>query len=72
MLVYNSKKINFLVDVDTNNIEGIIENEYFQKTGKYVSQSQLKSWKYSLRKMRDVINTHEIPDEVGISVERVS
>lgn len=69
MLVYNSKKINFLVDVDTNNIEGIIENEYFQKTGKYVSQSQLKSWKYSLRKMRDVINTHEIPDEVGISVE---
>lgn len=52
-----------------NNIEKIILDVYFSKTGKRVGQSEQDSWRKSMRYMRDVLSDEAIPDLSGVSIE---
>lgn len=69
MIIYQSTKEDFLKDVLNNNIEKIILEVYFKKTGKSVGQSEQDSWKKSMRYMRDVLHDEEIPALSGVSIE---
>lgn len=69
MIIYQSTKESFLADVSTNNIENIINDLYFNKTGKHVGKSEHDSWKKSMRYMRDVLNDQEIPQDSGVTIE---
>jgi DUF2075 family protein len=69
MIIYQSTKENFIEDVVDNTIETNIINNFFQKTGKHVGQSEENSWRKSMRYMRDVLNDTEIPDDSGVTIE---
>lgn len=67
MIVYQSTKQNFILDVPQ--IEQIVSDKYFEKTGKHVGLPERNSWKKSLRYMRDVLLDDEIPADSGVAIE---
>jgi DUF2075 family protein len=69
MIVYQKTKEDFSNDVLTNNIEGIIKNEFKQKTGKDVASSEIYAFKNSLGYMDKVLYDTGIPEDCGISIE---
>ncbi|MFA5792707.1 MAG: DUF2075 domain-containing protein [Candidatus Gracilibacteria bacterium] len=69
MIIYQSTKEDFLKDVLVNDIEKIILDVYFKKTGKRVGLSEQNAWRKSMRYMRDVLHDEEIPALSGVSIE---
>lgn len=69
MIIYQSSKDVFLHDVESNYIEKIILECYYNKTGKIVGTSEQNSWKKSMRYMRDVLNDEGIPVDSGVTIE---
>lgn len=69
MIIYQSSKDVFLHDVESNYIEKIILECYYNKTGKIVGKSEQDSWKKSMRYMRDVLNDEGIPVDSGVTIE---
>lgn len=69
MIVYQATKHRFLDDNDNRNIEDVINAAYVQKTGRYASDAEFKSWAASLREMSRVLRDPQIPDDIGVGVE---
>lgn len=69
MIVYQATKSKFLDDNDNNQIESVVESAYLQKTGRYASQGEFKSWRHSLAAMARVLRDRDIPDDIGVGVE---
>lgn len=69
MIVYQATKHKFLDDNDNRNIEDVINTAYVQKTGRYATDAEFKSWAASLREMSRVLRDPQIPDDIGVGVE---
>ncbi|CAN7415638.1 DUF2075 domain-containing protein [Pseudoxanthomonas sp. LjRoot143] len=69
MIVYQATKTTFLDDNDNRNIEDVINAAYVQKTGRYASDAEFKSWAASLREMSRVLRDPQIPDDIGVGIE---
>lgn len=69
MIVYLSTKERFNDDVLSNRIEEKIHNSVKEALGKSVGNSELNSWKNSLRHMDTVLADPGIPQNCGVAVE---
>src|SRR5690606_6657128 len=69
VIVYQATKTTFLDDNDNRNIEDVINAAYVQKTGRYASEAEFKSWAGSLREMSRVLRDPQIPDDIGVGIE---
>lgn len=71
MIVYQSTKKGFLLDVSDNCIEDIIRDavEDRLKINIKVGSSEYNSWKNSMNPIYHVLNTDDIPNDAGVSIE---
>ena len=69
MIIYLEKKSTFRADVFANRIEDKVRDTLKAKAGKSVSESEIRSWKNSLRYMDAIVEDPEIPDDTGIAIE---
>lgn len=69
VIVYQATKTKFLDDNDNRSIEDVINSAYVQKTGRYASEAEFKSWAASLREMSRVLRDAQIPDDIGVGIE---
>lgn len=69
MIVYNANKTQFLNDVLTNDIEGIVLKNVKQKLNRGVGIAEIKSWAASLVYMDRIMQDQQIPDDCGIAIE---
>ena len=69
MLIYTADKSQFIKHCDYDDIAEIVENKYYEATGKHVSPNEIKSWKSSLQEFVKVIRPDDIPSDMGVAVE---
>jgi DUF2075 family protein len=69
MIVYNASKEQFLNDVLTNDIEGIVLQNVKRKLNRSTTVSEIKSWAASLVYMDRIMRDAEIPMDCGIAIE---
>jgi uncharacterized protein len=69
MLIYNFPKSQFLKDLDSDNIEDIIQDRFLNLLHKKIGKSEYMSWQNSLREMGAVVRLASIPDDAAISIE---
>ncbi len=69
MIIYQSTKQNFISDVNSKNIDNVIHEKYFNKTGHHVGKSEQDSWRRSMHYMKDVLNDDDIPEDAGVVIE---
>ncbi|WP_048440038.1 DNA/RNA helicase domain-containing protein [Caenimonas sp. SL110] len=69
MIIYQAQKKQFLQDVQTNDIEAVVLESYFKRTGGKVSRQEVKSWASSLVYMGRVLHDDSIPDDCGVAIE---
>jgi hypothetical protein len=69
MIVYLANKARFRDDILTNRIEEIVHEAFRSKLGKSVGESELSSWKHSLREMDRILEDAEIPANAGVAIE---
>ncbi|MGZ0710061.1 DNA/RNA helicase domain-containing protein [Coraliomargarita sp. W4R53] len=69
MIIYLEKKSTFRADVFANRIEDKVRDTLKAKAGKSVSESEINSWKNSLRYMDVIVEDPEIPEDTGIAIE---
>lgn len=69
MIIYQSTKGGFLDDVLSNDIQERISNELLTKTGKRVAESEIRSWKESMRFMGAILKDRGIPEDAGVAIE---
>lgn len=69
MIIYSGYKTQFQEDVLSNSIESVVLKKYREITGGSVGESEIGSWKNSLRFMDTILADPAIPDDVGICIE---
>ena len=69
MIIYQADKRQFLIDVGGNDIERIVLDSYFRRTGYQVSKQEIRSWASSLVYMGRVLYDDSIPDDCGVAIE---
>jgi uncharacterized protein len=69
MIVYQQKKSDFLNDVLSNDIDGIIESAYFKATGRHFAEAEKRSWRESMQRMNNVLLDEKIPADSGVTIE---
>jgi DUF2075 family protein len=69
MIVYSSTKTQFRSDVMTNNIGGIILQNFRARTGRSTGKSEVDSWISSLQYMDRILADEEIPGDAGVAIE---
>lgn len=69
MLIYNKPKSQFLEDIETNNIEDILQDNFLEILWKNVAQNEYISWQNSLKHMYFIVNNESIPNNATISLE---
>lgn len=69
MIVYNANKEQFLKDVNTNDIEGIVLQNVKRKLNRGVGVGEIRSWASSLVYMDRIMRDAEIPSDCGIAIE---
>lgn len=69
MLIYNFPKSQFLKDLDSDNIEDIIQDRFLNLLHRQIGRSEYMSWQNSLREMWAVVRLASIPDDASISIE---
>jgi DUF2075 family protein len=69
LIVYNANKTQFLNDVLTNDIEGIVLKNVKQKLNRGVGIAEIKSWAASLVYMDRIMQDQQIPDDCGVAIE---
>jgi uncharacterized protein len=69
MIIYQSNKKEFIEDIATDGIELRIQTLFKERTGKNITESQVKAWQKSLRYMRDVLLDPDIPPLAGVAIE---
>ena len=67
MIIYSSDKGGFLRDLP--NISDILKTNILTKLGEESSEGEIRSWKNSLSYMGNVLDTDDIPNDVGIALE---
>lgn len=69
MLVYSETKRIFLEDVRSNRIHTRILENMKKNLFHAAAQNEISSWRNSMHFMSDVLEDHDIPDDVTVSVE---
>lgn len=69
MIVYFSHKQGFLKDVDSNQIDKIVADNFLRLFSTNCNTREVLSWRNSLPYMANILRDVEIPDEVGVAVE---
>ena len=69
MIVYQSIKSKFLHDTDNCDIEDVVAAAYLARTGRYVPDAEMRSWRESLGQMAKVLRDEDMPDDMGVGVE---
>lgn len=69
MIIYEADKKQFLYHSDHDDIENIILASFKATTGRGVNNSEIRSWRESLRHVATLLRDDEIPDEMGVAVE---
>jgi DUF2075 family protein len=69
MLVYRANKSQFILDIQSNEIENIIENEVLRKLNRNSPRNEILSWKNSLDYMFRVLVDKDIPETAGVAIE---
>lgn len=69
MIVYSANKTQFLNDVLTNDIEGIVLKSVKQKLNRGVGIAEIRSWAASLAYMDRIMQDQEIPIDCGVAIE---
>lgn len=69
MLVYNSTKAEFALDVKTNAIEDKILAAFKRQLGHSTSSSEVDAWRNSMQFMNNVLNDDDIPADAGVAIE---
>jgi DUF2075 family protein/SOS-response transcriptional repressor LexA len=69
VIVYLANKSRFQDDILSNRIEEIVLESFHAKLGKSVGESEVSSWKHSLRQMDAVLADDEIPENAGVAIE---
>ncbi len=69
MIVYLETKAGFQEDILSNRIEEKVHEALKGATGRSVGQSEITSWKNSLRQMGTVLSDSEIPLDTGVAIE---
>lgn len=69
MIVYEADKKQFLYQSDYDDIENVILASFKAVTGRSVNDSEIRSWRESLRHVAMVLRDDEIPNDMGIAVE---
>ncbi len=69
MIVYQGSKSGFLRDTDNRDIEDVVAAAYLKRTGRYVPQAEIRSWRESLGQMAKVLRDNEMPDDLGVGIE---
>jgi DUF2075 family protein len=69
MLVYNSTKAEFALDVKTNSIEEKILAAFKRQLGHSTSSSEVEAWRNSMQFMNNVLNDDGIPADAGVAIE---
>lgn len=69
MIVYSANKTQFLNDVLTNDIEGIVLKNVKQKLNRGVGIAEIKSWAASLVYMDRIMQDQQIPEDCGVAIE---
>lgn len=69
MIIYQGTKSGFLRDNDNRDIEDVIAAAYLARTGRYVPQAEIRSWRESLGQMAKVLRDEEMPDDMGVGIE---
>jgi DUF2075 family protein len=69
MIVYQSTKREFHIDILSGDIENIILQKFQEKLKRRTSLNEIGAWKDSLHYMNTVLSDSEIPSNIGISIE---
>lgn len=69
MIIYQGTKSGFLHDTDNRDIEDVIATAYLARTGRYVPQAEIRSWRESLGQMAKVLRDEAMPDDMGVGIE---
>lgn len=68
MIIYESTKQQFMDDVTEDTIAVKIHNQYVQKIGR-AAMGEINAWNNSMNYLYKVLNTSDIPNDVGIAIE---
>lgn len=69
MIVYTARKSKFLDDVLDDQIHEVIHREFQRKLFRRAGESEVNSWRNSMKEMRQVLNDPEIPGDSLVSIE---
>jgi len=69
LIIYQGTKGKFLDDTDNRDIEDVIARAYLGRTGHYVPNAEIRSWRESLGQMAKVLRDEDMPDDMGVGIE---
>lgn len=69
MIVYQADKASFLRQCNDEEIEEVIRASFKAATKGDVGESEIRSWRESLRYVARALTYHSIPDDIGVAVE---
>lgn len=69
MIIYQALKKQFLDDVFRNDIEQVVLDAYWRRTGRKVAKEEVRAWASSLSYMGKVLNDSAVPDDCGVAIE---
>ncbi len=69
MIVYANQKRAFLDDAQKSDVADAVRQRYFERTGRRVSPSEMRSWQSSLTAFAIALNDDQVPDDAGIAIE---
>ena len=69
MIIYRATKKQFVEDVFNNTITDNIDDAFYEHLGRHTSPNEVRSWQNSMQFMYKVVDTPELPDDVGVAIE---
>jgi DUF2075 family protein len=69
VIVYQALKKDFLRDVFADDIEQVVLDAFWRKTGRKVAREEIRAWKSSLVYMGKVLNDSSVADDCGVAIE---
>lgn len=69
MIVYQALKKQFLDDVRHSDIDQLVLDAYWRRTGRKVAPEEIRAWASSLGYMGKVLDDDSVPDDCGVAIE---
>jgi DUF2075 family protein len=69
LIIYQGTKSGFLQDTDNRDIEDVVARAYLARTGRYVPNAEIRSWRESLGQMAKILRDESMPDDMGVGIE---